>query len=35
VGSAGLGLASGDSYKARLVLTTDAGDTVCEAEEST
>jgi hypothetical protein len=35
VGSAGLGLASGDSYRAKLVLTNRSGDIVCEAEDST
>jgi hypothetical protein len=35
VGSAGLGLARGDSYTAKLVLTDGSGDIICEAEEST
>ena len=35
VGSAGLGLARGDSYTAKLVLTDGSGDIVCEAEDDT
>ena len=33
VGSAGLGLAKGDSYSARLVVTNGSGDIICEAED--
>jgi hypothetical protein len=35
LGSAGLGLASGDSYRATLVMTKGSGDIVCEAEDQT
>ncbi len=35
LGSAGLGLGSGDSYTAKLVLTDGSGDIVCEAENVT